>query len=229
MPRSFDLWLGQHILAQMKESMTFCNDKPSRQTLQKLAGYLVHENGLHIHPQLYIIEDDTPNALTLPGDIMLVNTGLLRLIRTEDDLAAVMAHEMGHMVHRHPLQGALQSIGISGISSLIFGNDLGAVASVALNLRYSRDIEREADAESRLLTEKAGFNPGALGEILQIMEEDIGKMDKEISYYMAYFSSHPATAERVMGVPRLKKETDSSFFKEKDMAVLKAACSKSSN
>ncbi len=156
---------------------------------------------------------DVPNALALPsGDIILTDK-FVELCKSQEEMDAVLLHEMGHIVHRHSLEMVIQSTFVSVAVMLIVGDsnglaDMGVgLGSLMVSSAYSRGHETEADlyAFEHMLT--ANMNPKAFSRIMNRMTEYI-QSDKSITKHkpetknsedsiLDYLSSHPSTKKRV--------------------------------
>ena len=139
-----------------------------------------------------------PNALTLPSGIVVLTDSLVEFARNDAELIAVLAHEVGHLSHRHLLRRMLQGSATAVLIVAITG-DVGSIMSLAaalptvlLNSSYSRDFEREADDFALDYLQRRGLSTQALGDMLLRMEQKRGGGDTP-----DYFSSHPPTKERV--------------------------------
>lgn len=136
------------------------------------------------------------NAFTLPGGTIVVLDGLVAASENEEQILAVMAHELGHVALRHPIKRVTKGVGLGMLAGLLWGD----VSSVAANvpavlgtLSYSRDEEREADAFAlRVLTEN-GLDAQPLIDVLQTLFDN----ERRGGAVPDFLSSHPSTAERV--------------------------------
>jgi predicted Zn-dependent protease len=156
-----------------------------------------------------VLDSDEINAFAAPGGRILVTSGMVRLCRTEDQLAAVLAHEIGHVQHRHGLQSIRQSrlTAALTVAAVEAGRHLGgaelaealsafegAIDDVTQTLvvnGYSRAAEREADAAAVTILLRVGYEPRALIEML----EEMGRRLKPGG--MDFARTHPAPAERI--------------------------------
>lgn len=108
-------------------------------------------------------EKDAPgfNAMALPDGTVAVLDGLLEAL-TEDEALVVLAHEIGHVVHRHGMENLARSVGLLTVAGTVLG-DFSTVAASTVGtlqwLRYSRDKEREADAFARQCLARVGIDP----------------------------------------------------------------------
>jgi Zn-dependent protease with chaperone function len=137
------------------------------------------------------------NALALPSGIIVVTDALVELARSDDELVAVLAHEIGHLRQRHALRALLQNSGTALVLLAISG-DLGSMWSVAnapavlLQSRYSREFEREADDFALAYLRGRGIPPDALANLLLRIEQQPGAAELP-----TYLSTHPSTRERI--------------------------------
>ncbi|MGJ7509513.1 M48 family metallopeptidase [Variovorax sp. GT1P44] len=146
-----------------------------------------------------------PNALALPGGAIVLTDELVALMPDNDDaVLGVLAHEFGHVRQRHAMRQLVQVSAI-GIAASVAVGDYGTLISSApvllASLGYSRDAEREADAESLRLMRAAGIPPRAMVAFFEAVERW-----RETTHRGAggdgdviglAFSSHPATVERI--------------------------------
>ncbi|GAA5176454.1 hypothetical protein GCM10025771_11190 [Niveibacterium umoris] len=152
-----------------------------------------------------VVDQVEPNAFAVPGGYIYVSRGLLALIRSEDELAGVLGHEIQHVERRHSVRQMKkeQRLGLLALPGELVGgiisDDLAVLASKpfqAVAAGYSRDQEREADALGQPLAAAAGYNPLAIATILDRMEHFIETMTDE-KRAPTFFDSHPSTPERV--------------------------------
>lgn len=150
-----------------------------------------------------VIESDQINAFAAPGGYVYFYTGLLREMDNEAEMAAVMAHEISHVVGRHGIKRLQTSLGVAAAYQLVFGEEgasevLNVAIGLGMNLMfadYSRDNEREADEYGIHYMVQAGYDPqGAIGMFEKLAALGGGG---EYSVFEKLASSHPATQERI--------------------------------
>jgi len=154
--------------------------------------------------EVRVFADDTPNAFALPGGKIGVNTGLLKVARTQDQLAAVIGHEITHVTQGHAnervssefaTQTALQTLSVlADASNPLHGQMiglLGAGVQVGVLLPYGRAQEREADLIGLDLMAKAGFDPRESIALWQNMAKAGGGQPPE------FLSTHPSHGTRM--------------------------------
>lgn len=141
-----------------------------------------------------------PNAFALPGGTIVVTDQLLEIIKRDEEMLAILAHEAGHVEARHGLRGALQSSGLLIALSLITGDASTALLVLPITLAnadYSREHEREADRFAYARLRERGLSPCLLGYSLQRIEAsapDTQTTDEDS--HGGWFASHPDTSER---------------------------------
>ena len=150
--------------------------------------------------EVVVFKDETPNAFALPGGKIGVHTGMLEVAENQHQLAAVLGHEVGHVLADHANERASQqqlaNIGlsvISGTGQLSSGSMqiLGLGAQVGVLLPYSRLHESEADVIGLDLMARAGFDPRESVQLWQRMKTKGGAKPPE------FLSTHPADATRI--------------------------------
>jgi predicted Zn-dependent protease len=169
-----------------------------------------------------VLEGDTVNAFALPGGHVFIYTGLLKQSQSPDEVAGVLAHELGHVVLRHHLRSALRSLGVGAVASALVGDSSGLAALLAagsselLDLAFSRDQEAAADAFAVSLSEKAGFDPLAVGRLLDRMELPGAPP--------SLLRTHPSGPERMRALEKLAAAHHWTPRLEVTLQALRQAC-----
>jgi Zn-dependent protease with chaperone function len=152
------------------------------------------------------------NALALPDGTIVVTDQLLALAAHDEEIFAVLAHELGHINRRHSLRMLIQGSIVAFVVSWYIG-DVSSVAAGAptllLQARYSRDHEREADNYGADMLKANGISPRRLADMLTKLEAaHLSKVEKAAEKERSppaadkprisdYLASHPATRERI--------------------------------
>lgn len=153
--------------------------------------------------EVMVFRDDTANAFALPGGRIGVHSGLLPVAKTPGQLAAVLGHEVGHVIAHHGNERVSQALGVQlGLAAaaaamereqnrdLVLGA-LGLGAQYGVLLPFSRTHESEADRIGQRLMAEAGFDPHAAIDLWQNMEAAHGGGPPE------WMSTHPAPGNRI--------------------------------
>ncbi|RJP28176.1 MAG: septum formation protein Maf [Candidatus Omnitrophota bacterium] len=148
-----------------------------------------------------VIDDEEVNAFALPGGFVYVNKGLIDKVDNDDELAAVLAHEVAHVVARHSIKKLQAVMGYSllriAVASVPDSSGAGTAADYAFTeilLGYSRDDELLADQLGARYTALAGYKPGAMIDFLEKLQE-INK--RKPLRPKNYFKTHPYVPDRI--------------------------------
>jgi len=144
------------------------------------------------------VNDNMVNALALPGGYVFITRGLLKEMKTEGQLAAVLAHEVGHVVARDTMAALSRQFSMMALLAAAHaGGAPGRVARAAdfvsamLSLQYSRDDEREADLTGLSYMTQAGYDPNSMVQTMQILDE------LQTLRPIEFFSTHPNPESRI--------------------------------
>jgi predicted Zn-dependent protease len=156
-----------------------------------------------------VLDSGDINAFATPGGHIFVTRGLIRCCRTEDELAAVLAHEIGHVQLRHGMkaiekgrmtealtilaQEGAKSFGSQEVAQLTqaFGGAISDITNTMINNGYSRSYEYQADAAAVTILKRLGYNPGALADMLGIMARQLKPGGNDFA------KTHPSPQSRI--------------------------------
>lgn len=193
-----DVQLGQENAAQVRKQMVlirdpFLNEYVTRVGKRLVSSQEAQESGFPF--TFEVVADPSINAFALPGGPMFINTGLLRAVDNEAQLAGVMGHEMSHVILRHSTNQASKDKFIelpAVLGSEIAGNSMmGKVAALGLSfgansvlLKFSRSAESQADLMGSHLMAEAGYNPMEMARFFE-------KLNAQGSHGLQFLSDHP--------------------------------------
>lgn len=143
----------------------------------------------YIDYRFHVLRDPSPNAFALPNGRIYVHTGMLARLEDASQLAGLLAHEINHVAGHH---GLMQyRITAKRILIDIFG---GSLASLLTQLRYSRELEQEADDRAVMLVQASPYDPHALPELFERLAEDFEGLRPRIA---TIWTTHPDPEQRV--------------------------------
>jgi predicted Zn-dependent protease len=172
----------------------------------------------------HVVDTKEVNAFAVPGGYLYVNRGLIETAENESELAGVLGHEIGHVVKRHSARQLSQQMGIAMVASIALGEDPNMVAELTAQIlatgaimRYSREMESEADACGVQELYDTGLDPDGLASFFDKLEEMRGGAGG--SSLEKFFSTHPEPGARASSVraqaaalPPRNLRTDSPAF-----------------
>lgn len=150
-----------------------------------------------------LADDQTVNAFALPGGQIFITMGLLKRLKSEDQLAGVLGHEIGHVIHRHSAQQMAQSDFYQGLVGAVatattngYGMGGGQIAQYVAQIqqmKFGRNDELQSDEFGVKYMVRAGYNPNAMIEVMEILAEASGGGQNRDEF----MSSHPSPANRI--------------------------------
>jgi predicted Zn-dependent protease len=196
--------IGRHALASIDRLYA----KPSRlareerdHVQQLLADFMAGEDD--VSPwRLQFRRMGSPNAFALPGNAIVVTDELVRFVKTDDELLAVLAHEVGHLRERHATRLVLQQSGVAVLATALAGDAVGmtflaaAIPALLLDAQYSRAFEEEADVAAIAHLVRHGRSPRAFADVMRRFASD-PRTSEPGDPLFRYISTHPATEERI--------------------------------
>ncbi|TAE38905.1 MAG: M48 family peptidase [Runella slithyformis] len=186
------------------------NDARARELVKRIGESIIGNTEAGESPyqfQFHLLADpETINAFAIPGGQVFITMGLLKRLKTEDQLAGVLGHEIGHVIGRHSAQQmAKQELvsGLAGAASAAMSDPNSPSGSAyitqyvanLMNLKYGRDDELEADDFGVKYLVKTGRNPDAMLEVIEILAQAGGK-DRPAEFQ----STHPSPENRVIKI-----------------------------
>lgn len=225
-PESFERRLGEVSEQQVKLMFgdKVCTGPAGQAAFDKLVKTLREAAGLDPSVQTAVLSSPVPNAFALPGGKVFVFDALLAKANNPDEVAGVIAHELGHLKHRDNMRGLIYNGGTSFLVGLLFGDITGSGAMIftsrtLITSANSREAETAADTFSIEIMQKLGRPPKAMGELmLRVTGKEGGKG-------LSIISSHPLTEDRLA---RMSKEDQTPrgapLLSDAEWQALKGIC-----
>ena len=185
------------ILSKEEAGVWRCTNPKGQVALEHMVRALQYGQEFPYAIQVGVVDHKMINAFALPGGYIVVMRGLIEMAETPEQLAAVMAHELGHVAQRDPIVQALRAAGTAGLLSLVLGDATGGTVLALIGERLitaknSRDVEARADDFALAQLAKAGVSPEALAEFFELLLQQMRDPD----FDMGWISSHPPSVLR---------------------------------
>lgn len=181
------------------------------------------------------------NAFALPGGRMMFSAGLIENAGSADEVAGVMAHELGHVALRHPEAAIVRVYGLQMFLSLFTAGQgadtISNVAGVLAVLKYSRGAEAEADAYAVKVLDNSKVDPKGLQTFFARLQkkkavtgtgkprEESSSLRKQIEPFTDLFSTHPGTDDRIANIKPRPGGTEPAILSDAEWKALKEICS----
>src|SRR3546814_165604 len=166
--------MGREAYQEILATKGVSSDPQLNEMVRRVGQRIVRASGqTGLDWQFNVIKDETPNAFALPGGFVGVHTGLFKVVENEAQLAAVMAHEVGHVTAHHPAERmSRQTLVQAGLTALGGASQptaqiAAAAATLGIILPFSRTQEGAADAIGRHNMPQAGEEPNATVDVQQ--------------------------------------------------------------
>lgn len=230
-PDNDDDSLGRKYAEQIKKDYTLVDDPAIVERVQRIGKELADiANTVEVvatygssavrkfNYEFTVIKDDDPNAFCLPGGKVFVNTGLLEMVETDDELAGVLAHEIAHAAHRHvayilreqaKIDRYVALVALFGIVSKTKGKDLNNLLLGASMMRqgqvsgYTMKAEQDADRTAVAYLAKSRYSPIGLVDFMRKLEI---RHEQHPSLPLGIYQTHPAPFRRVSYIRKACQE-----------------------
>lgn len=175
--------------------------------------------------EIQVVDHPMVNAFAAPGGVVVLTRGLIEKAEDPDQVAGVLAHEIGHVQHDHATVGVLRGVGITAMLQFLTGGSgletLADAGGMVALLSYSRAAEEEADAAGIAMLEESGVNADGLSRFFSVLAREEGAS----GYFPSWLSTHPPTEARraateraTAGRPAL---TDQGWREVQDICALR--------
>jgi len=224
-PYAWQESLGESVAEDLIGKQPLCEGRAGQFALSVLANRLARAADYPHIVKVKVVKGGPVNAFTLPGGILVFYSDLIDKARNANEVAGVLAHEMGHVVHYHAIKGLARQYGMEQLLKSMTGgfSDLGTIGqggSLLLALRNGRAFERDADATGVALLEKIKVRSDGIAAFFEHMLED---QPRDAAAMIGIWSSHPPTAERIAATRR--PATGADALSDTEWKALRAICS----
>lgn len=188
--------LGDALWEMMETSEVVVRDSLVLKPVDSLLQRICERNGIDARGiQLHVIMQEEVNAFAMPGNHLVVHSGLILAAADETELAGVLSHELAHLQQRHVSQKIVKELGISLLLAIVTGGDPGLINQAIQYLAstsYDRSLEREADSKAVDYLLNAAIDPLGFARFL----EKIAEGDEVAGQLPGWISTHPNPRER---------------------------------
>ena len=200
--------IGRKAMAQIEEQWPLTSDPAILSKLEMILNRLEPYMERRIDWELRLVKTENLNAFCLPGGFIFFTTGIIDALKTDSELAAVMAHEMIHADRKHSLRMAAESnkVTIASLAVMLLSGGsmapivLAQLAQVAITSSYTMELESEADRLGLEALIKSGYSPSGMITLFEnFMSEEYRQPIHEYGIYM----NHPETPKRLANAVKI--------------------------
>jgi Zn-dependent protease with chaperone function len=247
MPQNVRTNIGATLFASLTKGKRVCSSPDGDAALGKMVARLTRDHDAPFNVR--VVNWPLENAFALPGGAIVITSGLIKGADTAEEVAGVLAHEIGHVVELHPETGVVRAMGLTVAAQFIFSGGaetLGGIGTLLVALRYNRRAEREADQVGLEILKSARVAPKPLAVFFDRMmkkhgvklDTDGDKNDKDTSASsersktferslvrsLELFSTHPPTPERVKRINAAATYATEPVLDQADWKALQKVC-----
>lgn len=193
--------IGDAVAVEIAKNFKFINDLDSNARVQEVFDRIVAVcDRKDLVFTVRIIDDDTVNAFSIPGGYVYIHKGLLEKLKTDDQLAGVLAHEIGHITAKHALKRIQKAYGYTLLQVAAVGSGSSDLAQgvsfivTSLYYAYSREDEFQSDQLAVKYMKLAGYDPVRMIDVLEVLKSED---EKRPAGPPTYFRTHPYPNERM--------------------------------
>ena len=230
-PLEWEKSIGKDILKSLPGANVACRRAKGVQALKQLTTKLSKATKLPFPVEVTIAKLEFKNAFAVPGGFIVISDKLLQEIRSQDEFAAILAHEMAHVAELHPSTRIIQALGLTAFFKLLFSGSSQLPESVAqsagllLLLSYSRDDERQADKVSLQIMSRANIKAGGLKSFFTRMEKKASKLNQSpLNTLPSWLLTHPSLSERKTLTANIDKKHSKPAMSDSEWAALRLIC-----
>ncbi|NVK17328.1 MAG: M48 family metallopeptidase [Methylocystaceae bacterium] len=214
-----DMFKGAGLqLAHQLGAKKVCDYDKSSQILKEVTARLIGTNKAK-EVQVYVVDHKMVNAFATPGQEVVLMRGLIDKAQSAEEVIGVLAHELGHVDHRHPMQAALRGASLTFLMTALSGGNVIDLAALMAETSYSRDHEREADLYALNALKREGISTKGLADFFEKLDEQ----NHALESVLQLVSTHPMSAERAEMISAQKG--GGPALSEEDWLMLKNICS----
>ena len=177
-------------LLERSQRPAFCTAPRGRSALDELTRRLSPVDSPYPF-RVRVVDLEMINAFALPGGEIVIADGLLQFAATADEVAGVLAHEMGHVLHRHATTSIIEAVGLALLFATMLGDVgsgvIGGAGETLIGLSFRREAEAEADERAFELLERAGLSRRGMASFFARIERESG----DLPAALRLLSSHP--------------------------------------
>lgn len=242
MPERLRQSLGEQTIATIARDRQVCDRPEGRKAVEALTARLAGNDAESSQFEVIVVDWKLVNAFATPGNKILMTSGLIRQAESPDEVAGVLAHELGHVRLLHPETSLVRVMGMSAAVELLLGGGSGTLANIGVlltQLSYTRQAEVEADESALETLKSAGISAQGFADFFRRVEGKVkeagkaGKDDETSSHVggsvLDMLRTHPRTLDRIRSIEAAGAYEATSALTPEQWRALLAICDSDQN
>lgn len=224
--------LGNRTITAMTDGKKVCATPAGSAAVAEMSRRLAPASLGSPRFEITVVDWELVNAFAAPGNRIVLTRGLIEKAGGPDEVAGVLAHEMGHGIELHPEAGIVRAIGLTAAVELMLGGGGGTISNVGVmlaQLSYTRQAEREADERGLQLLREARISPDGIAEFFRRMDELPAGVERAAGGgggFLDMLRTHPATAERLKRISSVTRYPATPSLSGEEWKAMQAMCGK---
>ncbi len=225
MPLEWEESLGAQVMGEFEANNHVCESAAGVRAVRRLTERLTGVIDTDYRFRVTVVDSEVVNAFAGPGGFIVIYKGLITAAKSPDEVAGVLAHEMGHVIERHSTESIVRAAGLGLMVQILLGDPSGligvgvAAGELLVNLAYNRDAEAEADAVAVEILADSDTDISGLVRFL----DRLATRESEDPGLMAFLLTHPQSAERAEAVRNSGQRGDQGMS-DVDWLALRSIC-----
>jgi len=201
-----------------------CSSGAGEEALQKMVARLT-KNNTELDLRVQVVNHELSNAFAMPGGQVVLFDGLIQEASSAEEVAGVLAHEIGHEKYKHAMRGITRSIGIDIFGSIFAGSEVTEISKQLIILGHSRSMETEADQIAIKILQSAEISPIPLaGFFDRVSEAESNVVDIDLAKVASFFSTHPESHVRAETMRNAGGTTVRPVLSKAEWQAMKSMC-----
>jgi Zn-dependent protease with chaperone function len=223
-PASVDAWLGARVEGSALTQLTggaprYCQNAPGSAALADLNRRLSAAANLDAPVSVSVVNHSLVNAVALPGNRVVVFSGLLNTLTDGDQLAGVIAHELGHLARRDPMARVIAMMIWSTVIDGLMGIGASGIVLPFLNAAHSREVETATDRAGVAILARAGIASEGFARAM----EQLARQDRAGPFAFGLLDTHPPSLERAAAI-RAIGHTGRAAMTDQQWSAIRSLC-----
>ena len=229
-----EVQIGRKAIARIEEEWPLTTDPAVTSKLEMIASRLEPYMTRRINWEIRLVKADAVNAFCIPGGFIFFTTGMIKALRTDSELAAVMAHEMIHADRKHSLRMAAESnkVTLGALAVMLLSGGAAApiilaqVAQVAITSSYTMELEAVADRLGLEALIQSGYSPTGM---ITVFEHFIAEEYRQPIHEYGIYMNHPESPKRLADAVKTLHERNIPIERKYSLGLLRTELREGSN